>query len=345
MDNFIYNCESKPILPVRMQFKLSKYIIFHSPEKSDQDKVMIFSTRLGKAILVTKYVTEKLFRSEFTDLPDKIITNLIYYEILVPIDEDEFSEIICQKSIYQKDRKLKLRSTLAGCNKTNEKPTNNHVFLTINSREDLYSFYTHCKDMQKISLELFLNNYISNLTDHLPFNFNSLINKMVFRIDKTNIYDYIVFNEELVRCNHYLKNSEFVYVIKDQINTDSLEKLIKLSNNYRLVFDFDFNFDAYKNLSNYSGVCFFEDAKASLPKNKSGSNKEDLFLQNILKGSYQSSFKSILYDDLCENELNKACESCNIFPLCGGSLGDNDEPNCPPVKGKIKEILEKRYKL
>lgn len=57
-------------------------------------KRVIFSGRRGMGIIVTDYAVQLLMASHYTAMPDGLFSNLVYYELIVPEDEDELQEIV-----------------------------------------------------------------------------------------------------------------------------------------------------------------------------------------------------------------------------------------------------------
>jgi radical SAM protein with 4Fe4S-binding SPASM domain len=288
-----------------------------------------------------------LLNKKFDKLPDNIITNLIYYEIIVPDCENEFEEIILQKKKHFEDSKNQCISVIANqqvapiLNKSIKK----RVILPIRSPEELYQFFSSEENFKNLTLELVITNYFKNLIDHLPFNIKDIIKKVVIELSRSNIDDFILFSKELNSSNHYLKKAEFIFVVKEEISAVKLNELFENSSKYRLIFDFAFNFNSYSKILNLSSVEFYEEKNNALAKIPSKKKDESQLLSNILNYSYQSSFNTIALNNFNEFSLNDECKNCALFPICGGNLSDKETPDCPPFKEILSDILVERYKL
>src|SRR5438045_2613542 len=82
-----------------MDFKMSTYVISSALESGDRpgSQVLIYSTRTGTALKITKYVLALLHAGAFAQLPDKLFIVLMYNEIIVPGQENELATIVRRK--------------------------------------------------------------------------------------------------------------------------------------------------------------------------------------------------------------------------------------------------------
>ncbi len=103
-----------------MHFKLSRYVIISDPIEGGSAadlsaKRMIFSTRKGMGIVVTNYLVSILNQSDFELIPDHMFNILMYHEILVPEEEEEFESLLTQKNCIAQDTKcLEIIIKIAG---------------------------------------------------------------------------------------------------------------------------------------------------------------------------------------------------------------------------------------
>src|SRR5690606_17655989 len=67
---------------------------------------MLFSTRKGMGITVTNYLLNILEAGQFESIPDHMFNILMYHEIIVPADENEFEEIVQRKTAAALDARL-----------------------------------------------------------------------------------------------------------------------------------------------------------------------------------------------------------------------------------------------
>lgn len=92
-----------------MNFKLSNYVVISDPIGPAHEltaKRLLFSTRKGMGITVTNYLLSLLQAGQFESIPDHMFNILMYHEIIVPADENEFDEIVQRKISSALDARL-----------------------------------------------------------------------------------------------------------------------------------------------------------------------------------------------------------------------------------------------
>lgn len=86
-----------------MNFKLSKYIhIIDNPEILDLNAI-IYSTRTGISIELSKTILDDIVALNFSNIPDEIIAKIIQMEVYVPLNEDEMQEILIANKLFVSD--------------------------------------------------------------------------------------------------------------------------------------------------------------------------------------------------------------------------------------------------
>lgn len=91
-----------------MKFKQSFYSVITpiiEVLKKETPTRILFSTRSGKSMLISDELYNKIVEKKFEEIPIKTISELIYNEILVDENENEFEEILTQNKLALKDDK------------------------------------------------------------------------------------------------------------------------------------------------------------------------------------------------------------------------------------------------
>lgn len=87
-----------------MEYKISKYLIFSDIlDDTQEDKKIAYSTRTGKAVLLSDYVYDMIHKFKFSELEAPMLQLLFEMEILVPSQENEFETILTQNIVAQED--------------------------------------------------------------------------------------------------------------------------------------------------------------------------------------------------------------------------------------------------
>lgn len=89
-----------------MKIKFSKYVVISGPlDDADDIKTerIVFSTRTGKGIKITNYVISLIQAGEFSAIPDRLFTILMYHELIIPADEDELDIVLKRKTLTAVD--------------------------------------------------------------------------------------------------------------------------------------------------------------------------------------------------------------------------------------------------
>lgn len=88
-------------------FKLSFYHVVTPilEELGSPPSRIIYSSRTGRSLTITDLLYQKLCNAQFEDIASKTLSELIYNELLVPVDEHEFHEVLAQNHTAIKDEK------------------------------------------------------------------------------------------------------------------------------------------------------------------------------------------------------------------------------------------------
>ena len=89
-----------------MNYKISRYHIHTNlnAEKGESSKKIIYSTRTGKSILVSANLFKRIMDCDLDNIPDSLLSQLFNLELIVPKDDDEFSQILQQNKESDKDQ-------------------------------------------------------------------------------------------------------------------------------------------------------------------------------------------------------------------------------------------------
>jgi hypothetical protein len=229
-----------------MRFKLSNYCIISDAisSESPQSERIIFSTRTGKGISISRYILELVQNSCFDSIPDKVFTILMYHEIIVPEEEDELfmvvnkklltaNDTICHHKLIQiypnltteiqvQEKLLKYRSI--NCEIRVSIFINENIELGLSQMRWAKTFLDNNNaNEQNIIFELnFFSIEISSLINLLPLN-NFGINSInfIFRSDIQSASMYLKSLTSCAKIHSYLQeinNEVFIIFSHDQYN-------------------------------------------------------------------------------------------------------------------------------
>jgi hypothetical protein len=119
-----------------MNFKVSNYIITSDSldgTESLQSEKIVYSTRTGKGIKITNYVLELLKLGQYTSIPDRLFTILMYHEVIVPELEDELETIVQRKLLTSIDVSKNSQCILVNSDLVKENTFKNKIIDEINS--------------------------------------------------------------------------------------------------------------------------------------------------------------------------------------------------------------------
>ncbi len=97
-----------------MKLKTSKYVIavpVKTNELAEESDRLLFSTRSGGILRISKKYLDLIYAHNYTILPDPLFNLLVKYEMIVFEAEDETKAIIKKNISFAKDKK-KLSATL-----------------------------------------------------------------------------------------------------------------------------------------------------------------------------------------------------------------------------------------
>lgn len=202
----------------KMKFKLSKYLIYSDSFNENGDTKeyhIIFSCRKKMGIKVHAGLINILNKGLFDLLPDNIFSTLMYYEIIIPNEENEEINIIEIRKLYLENQ-----------------ATNESQCIDINLEGDLESYL--------IDENKKLNKFIQ---DGLYYDFLGEDYKSTLLIIKNNNIDFIpIDSTEITKISpEYYQNISFdtsyilpigLYESKGRINTKNIEKII---DNFKLM--------------------------------------------------------------------------------------------------------------
>ena len=360
------------------KFKLSRYLI--TVEVDDNlnnlfSKVIIFSTRTGRSLIITKGAYELLTNNHLDPIPTKVLIRLIGAEILVPNNQDELETIRDRihkideiRLLVNKDlsasNTLK-RNAISAINSLLKTAKLKRISILLNLSKSGYikslSFIEELNKIGKCSIDILFDPLQSNPSD---LDLIDLIEtKQVFievkKYDKSSIASYKKFTNEIFKRNNnlhvgfYLKTDCFIDVEKSakklfstllEINNLDTSKLSIRFVSYNQCE----NQHIAKNEIAYMGIVNEYNIEQSIV-----ANQQNFKVIGSKKHTYFDKANFINYDSLSDNydlrtNFNKTssqCLNCDFLPLCGGVswTEEMNEFTCPKIKINIESRLRLSY--
>lgn len=360
------------------KFKLSRYLITVEVDENLNDlfsKLIIFSTRTGRSLIVTKGAYELLANKHFDPIPTKVLIRLIGAEILVPNNQDELQTIrdrinkideiglLVNKDLSTSNTlKKNVISTISGLLKTTKLKRIN-ILLNLNKSGYIKSsfFIEELNKIGKCSIDILFDPLQSNPSD---LDLIDLIEtKQVFievkKYDKSSIASYNKFINEIFKKNNslhvgfYLKTDCFIDVEKkakklfstllESNNLDTSKLSVRFVSHNQCESQ-----HIAKNEITYMGIVNEYNIEQSIV-----ANQQNFKVIGGKKHNYFDKANFINYDSLSDNydlrtnfnKTNSQCLNCDFLPLCGGISWKEqmNEFTCPKIRINIKSRLRLRY--
>jgi hypothetical protein len=350
-----------------MNFKLSNYIVTSDSldgTNNLQSEKIVYSTRTGKGIKITNYVLELLKLGQYTSIPDRLFTILMYHEVIVPELENELETIIQRKiltsiALSKNSQCILVNSNLIKENTFENKITDEIIFL-LNAQigksiDSITVLITIDNSIERGFRFLELVRTVARKEEFCDIDFSYKLN--ISNVDISSISEFLPLN------NPGIESINFVYKSSDSLSLSqyikSIEKLLRFHKylslvpiNVNLVFT---EVLVYSNLlESIDKLRVFSDFKnvnlnvIPYPKNsselKSFEKKESQLLEYIEKEKIRISFVPVIDSKYFDEKLfRKTFERIDVVSLARlGIFDDNFELSYDGLIG-AKVFYNKEY--